>query len=71
MHGLYSASISFNLLLKKRSLTRVAKVEVVVIVAWAIVEFLMPVLRIRVNVVLHQDAKQDDEDDLQDDAHQW
>lgn len=44
-------------------LTRVAKVEVVlVVVVWRIV----PLLRICLIVVLHQRAKEDDEDDLQD-----
>lgn len=44
-------------------LTRVAKVEVVlVVVVWLVV----PLLCVRLIVVLHQRAKEDDEDDLQD-----
>lgn len=46
-------------------LTRVAKVEVVLVVlVWRVV----PLLRICLIVVLHQRAKEDDEDDLQDET---
>lgn len=46
-------------------LTRVAKVEVVLVVlVWRVV----PLLRICLVVVLHQRAKEDDEDDLQDET---
>lgn len=46
-------------------LTRVAKIEVVLIV---VVGHVVPLLRIRLIVVLHQRAKEDDEDDLQDET---
>lgn len=51
-----------------RTLTWVAVVEVILIVG---VRLVMPFLRIRLIVVLHQRAKEDDEDDLKDEAGDW
>lgn len=52
-------------MLTEASLTRVAKVEVVLIVA---VGGVVPFLGVCLVVVLHQRSKEDDEDDLQDEA---
>jgi len=48
-----------------RTLTWVAEVEVVVVIGVALV---VPCLGVRLVVVLHQNAEEDDEDDLQDEA---
>lgn len=54
--------------LSLRSLTGVAVVKVVVVVGRAIGDFLMPELGVCLIVVLHQNAEEDDDDHLQDDA---
>jgi len=53
------------------SLTRITIVELIFIIVSSRSSVFIPQLGMSVMVILHQCSKEDDEDDLQDDAQQW